>query len=82
MANVVKSGEWTAPTEKERKTLPQSYFLGADKSFPYKVWKGPNKGAISCPALRAVISRANTSGHRAIGLKGSALYQKYCKGKE
>jgi len=82
MANVVKSGEWTAPTEKERKELSQSYFLGADKTFPYKVWKGANKGAISCPALRAVIARANTSGHRAIGLKGSALYQKYCKGEE
>ena len=79
MADVVKTGTWIAPTEKERRDLPQSFFLGANKTFPYKAWKGANKGKISCPALRACIARANTSGHHAIGLKASALYAKYCK---
>jgi len=79
MANVVKSGTWTAPSDKEREELPQSFFLMAGKKFPYKVWSGNDKGKISCPALRACIARANTSGHASIGLKASALYEKYCK---
>ena len=82
MPEVVKSGTWTAPSEKEREDLPQDYFLMAGKKFPYKVWQGTQKGAISCPALRACISRANTSGHAAVGLKASALYEKYCKEEE
>lgn len=76
---VVKTGNWTAPTEKEREDLPDDYFLMSGKKFPYKEWQGENKGAISCPALRAAISQGNASGHPAISLKASALYEKNCK---
>lgn len=76
---VIKDTNWVAPTTKERKDLPQSYFLGANKTFPYKIWKGANKGIVSCSGLKACISRANASGHRAISLKASVMYAKNCK---
>jgi len=75
----VTNREWEAPPQSVRNELPDSYFLlPREKKFPYREWRGADKGKINCNALRAAIVRAAQHGYREVYNKARKLYQQYC----
>jgi len=78
-AKKVTNAEWEAPPQSVRDELPADYFLlPSERKFPYKEWKGPNKGAINCNGLRAAISRAAQHGYAEVERKARELYERHC----
>ena len=79
----ISNAEWEAPPQSVRDELPADYFLlPSERKFPYREWQGANKGAISCNALRAAITRAAQHGYAEVERKARELYNRHCKKKE
>jgi len=75
----VTNAEWEAPPQSIRDELPADYFLlPSERKFPYREWKGPNKGAINCNGLRAAITRAAQHGYAEVERKARELYERHC----
>jgi hypothetical protein len=62
-------------SQSNRKNMPDSWFLGPNKTYPYIV-----DGKIRCDLLDAAIHRAAQQKEVGIETKARVLYQQHCGG--
>ena len=74
---------WKAPPQSVRKKLPNSYFLlPSQDKFPYKEWKGKDKGKININALVSALKLAKMHGYTNVAKKAERLLKRYRKIKD
>ncbi len=82
MAGAVRK-PWNAPPQSVRKKLPDSYFLLPSKDkFPYKEWKGKDKGKVNINALISALKLAKMHGYKNVAAKAQRLLNRYNKNKK
>jgi hypothetical protein len=73
---------WTAPPQSVRKILPKSYFLLPSKlKFPYREWRGADKGKININALKSALRLARMHGYKQVAAKAERLLKRYQQSK-
>ncbi len=78
----VTNKPWEAPPSSVRKELPKSYFLLPSKrKFPYKEWRGSDKGKINLNALVSAIRLANMHGYTQVAKRAKSILSRYKKNK-